>query len=165
MTSVTPDNHSELSAIAAGYIEHVHEAMERIVDKYSITDPTRYALPVMIDQSPDTEKRFHFRIGLTLLGSRLALRETSVVIPLAISSFEVTPKHKLVAQNNRSMRIGGDNLRQTALFVGAQVTDRIWGYIARAPRDGQVKQVLLQASTLIDLAKLEAEERELIPIS
>lgn len=158
------ESFASLYALASEHIDGVHYAMQEITNEQNITDPERYTVPIMIDQSENERHGYHFRIGFTSLAARLALKKTSVVIPLVISSFEVTPKNRVIAYANSSMRIGGDGLRTANLLIGRSAIDKLWRYIAKAPEDGRAKETLFHASTLIDQAHREAEDQEMIPI-
>lgn len=164
MSVLEQENYAVLRTIALGHIDEVHQAMQEIAAERAITEPERYSVPIMIDQSQSEKSGFHFRIGFTTLAARLALKKTSVVIPLVVSSFEVTPSNEVIPYDNTRMRIGGDCLRTSSLLTGRKVTDRLWQYIENAPEKSYTKVKLFEASTLLDQARQDAAEQSLIPI-
>jgi hypothetical protein len=163
MTTLERPDDATIYALATEHIDAVHHSLRDMIEDRQISDPERYAVPIMIDQT-EKEQSFHFRVGFTTLAARLALKKTSVVIPLVVSSFEITPNGRIVPFNNISMQIGGESLRSASLLTGREVTDMVWSYVKVAPKDSAKKASLLDACTLIDQALLEAEQQQLIPI-
>ena len=145
-----------LRALASEHIDCFNFSLQEIAASRDTNGPNTSTVPVMVDQTTAEEAGNHFRIGITSVASRLALTDTSVIIPLLCGSFELTPSERIINYSEPVMKVKKAALESARILVGEAVRAQIWDYIADIPEECIGQRQLALVPAMLDMAEHEA---------